>query len=489
MSNRAIRREQLNFAPLNTDKNGCINQPFNDVIIGDMSAWEFLQEAHNLSIEVGGKQAYHYRQDITNKMSGNHHYSNLQSNVHQISSFVVSETLGKALTPALRQDIYDYALIMRDEFAKLGSTTYNLHPNHQNYSQAYRDAYDGLMGIFSDVATLTKTQLNIHINSVHPRLYEGYITGGDETMLKYRCFDTPITAFFNINMAQHIPYGSFQNAPYNNTKPADLSFIAKSFTDVEIKELLESMLEKQPTLYLEIAALHEFALANPQVNSFGQSWTSRNRSEDCYFVQTFDQVSKKNTFVCALMSDVFPKHTPTFAKVKTAWKPQLDKIVADLKIAEPLVSKAEKQREQNEIQTVKNCELAIVKKVNEMLSNGGDEESDALAVICGFAGITGQPMTTNYSVPYHHHGSGQDHTVWLQWNTFRVYEIDLTQIPLTDAQQAIVFARYQERQTELTDNHAHQCASLARQIARQTTKHDTQMATLRESFVAYQALV
>ena len=65
----------------------------------------------------------------------------------------------------------------------------------------------------------------------------------------------------------------------------------------------------------------------------------------------------------------------------------------------------------------------------------------------------------------------------------------MTQIPLNDAQQAIVFARYQERQTELTDNHAAQCAQLARQIARQTTNHDTQMAALRESFVAYQALV
>jgi len=488
MSNRAIRREQLNFAPLHADKHGCINQPLNDVIIADMSAWEFLQQAHNLSIEVGGKQAWNYRQDLTNKMSG-HHLTNLQNTIHRIFTFVMSETIEKALTPALRQDIYDYALIMRDEFAKLGSTGYNLHPNHQNYSQPYRDAYDGIVGILSDVATLTKTRLNIHINSVHYRLYEGYITGGDETMLKYRCFDTPITAFFNINMAQHIPYGSFQNAPYNFTQPADLSFIAKSFTDVEIKELLESMLEKEPSLYLEIAALHEFALANPQVNSFGQSWTSRNRSEDCYFVQTFDQVSKKNTFVCALMSDVFPKHTPTFAEVKTAWKPQLDKIVADLKIAEPLLSKADKQRKQSEILSKENCESAIVKKVNEMLSNGGDEESDALAVICGFAGITGQPMTTNYPVPYHHYGSGQDHTVWLQWNTFSQHEIDLTQIPLTDAQQAIVFTRYQERQNELTNNHAHQCASLARQISRQTTKHDTQMAALRESFVAYQALV
>jgi hypothetical protein len=489
MSNRAIRREQLNFDPLYADKQGCINQPLNDIMIADMSVWEFLQEANNLSIEVGGKQAYHYRQELTNKISGNHHYQNLQSNVHQIGAFIVSETLEKALTPALRQDLYDFALIMRDEFAKLGSTTYNLHPNHQNFSQKYRDAYDGMMGLLSDVATSTKTRLNLHGNTIHPRLYEGYLTGGDEALVKNRCFDTPILSFFNMNITAHIPYGSFQSAPYNKVKPADLSFITKSFTDVEIKEILESMLEKQTTLYLEIAALHEFALANPQVNSFGQSWTSRNRSEDCYFKQTFDQVSKKNTFVCALMSDIFPKHTPNFAEVKTAWKPQLDKIVADLKIAEPLLGKAQTQREQNEAQAIINCQVAIVKKINDMLSNGGDEELDALAVICGFAGITGQSMTTNYPVSYYHQGIGQDHTIWVNWNTFSQYGIDLTQIPLNDAQQAIVFTRYQERQTELTQNHAHQCAQLARQIARQTTNHDTQMAALRESFVAYQALV
>ena len=77
MSNRAIRREQLNFDPLYADKQGCISQPLNDIMIADMSVWEFLQEANNLSIEVGGKQAYHYRQELTNKISGNHHYQNL----------------------------------------------------------------------------------------------------------------------------------------------------------------------------------------------------------------------------------------------------------------------------------------------------------------------------------------------------------------------------------------------------------------------------
>ena len=55
MSNRAIRREQLNFDPLYADKQGCISQPLNDIMIADMSVWEFLQEANNLSIEVGGK--------------------------------------------------------------------------------------------------------------------------------------------------------------------------------------------------------------------------------------------------------------------------------------------------------------------------------------------------------------------------------------------------------------------------------------------------
>ena len=492
MSNRAIRREQLNFAPLNADKNGCIHQPLNDIMVADKTMWEFLQEANLLSVEVGGIQAYKYRENITKTIGSNSaHYNgnNLQGIIHQIGSFLLSETLEKALTPALRQDIYDYALIMRDEFAKLGSTSYNLHPNHQNYSQTYRDAYDGLMDILSNVATWTKTRLNLNINFVQARFYEGYITGGDLEMLKYRCFDTPITTFFNANTGTQIPYGNFRNAPYNQVKTADLSFIADSFTDVEMKALLESMMEKQPNLYLEIAALHEFALANPQVNSFGQSWTSRNRSEDCYFKQTFDQVSKKNTFVCGLMFGIFRKHTPTFAAIKTAWKPQIDKIVADLKIAEPLLKIASGQRLQNEIKTTENLHTAMVKKVKEMLSNGGDEESDALAVICGFAGIPAQAMTTNYPVSYHSVESDSTFTTWLQWNTLQHYEIDLTQIPLTDAQQEIIFARYQERRTELTNNHAERCAQLARQIARQTTQHDTQMAALRESFVAYQALV
>ena len=491
MSNRAIRREQLNFAPLHADKNGCIHQPLNDIMVADMTVWDFLQEAYRLSVEVGGIQAYTYRENITNTIGSNptNPNNNLQGIIHRICAFIVSETLEKALTPAIRQDIYDYALIMRDEFAKLGSTSYNLPPNHQNYSQKYQDAYKTFVDDLSDVATLTKTRLNLHINSIFARFYEGYITGGDEEMLKYRCFDTPTTTFFNVNMGTQIPYGNFQNAPYNQVKTADLSFIADSFTDVEMKALLESMVEKQPNLYLEIAALHEFALANPQVNSFGQSWTSRNRSENCYFKQTFDQVSKKNTFVCALMSDVFPKHTPTFADLKTAWKPQMDKIVADLKIAEPLLKNADSQRLQDEIKTTENLHTATIKKVNDMLSNGGDEESDALAVICGFAGIPAQAMTTNYPISYHSVESDSTFTTWLQWNTLQHYEIDLTQIPLTDAQQEIIFARYQERRTELTNNHAARCAQLARQIARQTTQHDTQMATLRESFVAYQALV
>ena len=65
----------------------------------------------------------------------------------------------------------------------------------------------------------------------------------------------------------------------------------------------------------------------------------------------------------------------------------------------------------------------------------------------------------------------------------------MASITLTDAQQEIINTRYNQRRKELTENHAHRCAQLARQIANETTRHDEAMKSMQEAFIAYRASV
>ena len=305
MSNRAIRNSQLNFDPLNKDKYSFI-EALNANLNDEHTIWTFLQDAQNHDVEVGGIPAYQYRQNVANLTQG-YQYGNLNAVLHHIFNFMATETLEKEFV-SHRSTILDNMKVMRDELKNASNTRWGLDPSHPDYNAAFQGAYDDIWTTLITIGETVANRFNpangYSRNIIQARWYANMFNGETadehfENMVNY-----PATYLFNLNLAYLIPHVSYDSY-YNQTQHIDLDATTTSFTDAEMEAMVSSMKSKNARLHLEIAAMHEFALANPQVASMAQSWTSRNRSDWCYFKQSFSDVSKKNTFSCGLMSHLF----------------------------------------------------------------------------------------------------------------------------------------------------------------------------------------
>ena len=485
MSNRAIRNSQLKFDPLHKDKYAFI-EILNANLNADHTVWTFLQDAQHHDVQVGGIPAHEYQTKVANLTQG-YQYQNLTDILHHIFNFMLTETLEKEFA-SHRSTILNNMKVMRDELKNASNTRWGLDPSHPDYNAKFEKPYQDILTTLNTIGenvSLKFNPANGHSrNIVQSRWYANMFNGATADEQFENMVNHPTTYFFNINLAYLIPYVSYDSY-YNQTQHIDLD-ATTSFTDAEMKAMVSSMKSKNARLHLEIAALHEFALANPQVVSMAQSWTSRHRSDWCFFKQSFDQVSKKNTLSCNLMSDLFGKHTPTFAGLKADWKAMMNQIVDDAKKAESALEKAQQKEAENEAKTATNIREAIVAKINDMLSNGdADEEADALTLISTLAGINSHSLHNRYGVEYYDYNYGQKHTTWIHWNTLTSYEIDMASITLTDAQQGIIATRYNQRRQEMIDGHSHRCAQLARQIANETTRHDENMKSMQEAFIAF----
>ena len=485
MSNRAIRNSQLKFDPLHKDKYAFI-EILNANLNADHTVWTFLQDAQHHDVQVGGIPAHEYQTKVANLTQG-YQYQNLTDILHHIFGFMLTETLEKEFA-SHRSTILDNMKVMRDELKNASNTRWGLDPSHPDYNAKFEKPYQDILTTLNTIGenvSLKFNPANGHArNIVQSRWYANMFNGATADEQFENMVNHPTTYLFNINLAYLIPYVSYDSY-YNQTQHIDLD-ATTSFTDAEMKAMVSSMKSKNARLHLEIAALHEFALANPQVVSMAQSWTSRHRSDWCFFKQPFDQVSKKNTLSCNLMSDLFGKHTPTFAGLKADWKAMMNQIVDDVKKAESPLEKAQQKEAKNEAKTATNIREAIVAKINDMLSNGdADEEADALTLISTLAGINSHSLHNRYGVEYYDYNYGQKHTTWIHWNTLTSYEIDMANITLTDAQQGIIATRYNQRRQEMIDGHSHRCAQLARQIANETTRHDENMKSMQEAFIAF----
>ena len=485
MSNRAIRNSQLNFDPLNKDKYSFI-EALNANLNDEHTIWTFLQDAQNHDVEVGGIPAYEYRQNVANLTQG-HQYGNLTAVLHHIFNFMATETLEKEFV-SHRSTILDNMKVMRDELKNASNTRWGLDPSHPNYNATFQGAYDDiwttLITIGETVANRFNPSNGHSRNIIQARWYANMFNGATADEHFENMVNHPATYFFNINLAYLIPYVSYDSY-YNQTQQFDLD-AATTFTDAEMEAMVSSMKSKNARLHLEIAAMHEFALANPQVVSMAQSWTSRNRSVGCYFKQSFSDVSKKNTLSCGLMSHLFGKHTPTFAGLKADWEAMMKQIADDVKKAEPALEKAQKQMDEDLEKTHENMVKAITEKINDMLTNGNaNDESDALTLIANRAGIQAHHLHQNHLVHYYSLTNQTTLNLYLHGNALTQYDIDLKGIVLTDAQQGIIATRYNERRKELIDGHSHRCAQLARQIANETTRHDQAMKSMQEAYIAF----
>jgi hypothetical protein len=490
MSNRAIRNNQLNFDPMNKDKYEvfqALNTPINNA--HDRSVWEVISDAQRYDVEIGGMKAHEYRskvQTLTNAVS----FDGLHNTLTHLLNVMLMELIDKAMTPNRRAIILDGITRMRNQLVNNPDLRWGYGDNHPNFNQAFADQQQDTFDLLKEVADEVVSKFNGKntYSLVQTRWYHNMFHAATDDAQLEMMANNPCTYFFNINSAYLIPYVSFQS--YNNsTQIVELESML-NLTDDEMEDMVLTLKEKHPRLHLEIASIHEFALANPQVASLAQSWTSRYSHSWCFFKQHYTDISKKNTLSCGLISDLFGKHTPTFAGLKGDWEQKMVEIIDDMKKAEPAMEKAKKIEEENQNKTAENIEKAIKAKLNEMLSNGNDDEqSDALTLIGNLAGIQGHHLSQTHTTTYYSHAHGQDQILYLHWNALLSYEVSMDNIILTDAQQGIIASRYQERRQEMIDAHARTCAQLARQIAHQTINHDEQMKTNHAAFVSYQASV
>ena len=74
---------------------------------------------------------------------------------------------------------------------------------------------------------------------------------------------------------------------------------------------MEYLTDSNPALCLKIASYHQFFQDNPMVSSIGHSWTSKNRSDDCWFKVHASLVAKRNTVVFEPPHFFFGQSTPT----------------------------------------------------------------------------------------------------------------------------------------------------------------------------------
>jgi len=491
MSNRAIRNNQLNFDPMRNDKYAIfegIHKSLNPAT--NMTVWNFIQEATTYGVEIGGVPAYDYRQKVQTLTHGVA-YDGLHNTLTHLFSAMLKELVEQAMnTNNRRATLLDGITKMRDMLAQDANLTWTNYPNHPHHNQAFLDEIEKVQNLLKEVkeGVVSKFKIKQSYSLLETRWYQNmFHAGTDDAQLEVMA-NHSTTYFFNVNTNYIIPYVSYESYS-NSTQFLDLTDVL-NLTDAEMEDMVLWLKENHPRLHLEIASLHEFALANPQVASMAQSWTSRYQTQWCFFKQHYTDITKKNTLSCGLISDLFGKHTPTFAGLRQDWEQKISDIVDDMKNAEPALEKAKKIDEENQNKTAENIDHAIKAKLNEMLSNGNqDDESDALTIIGNLAGLSGHQLSKNHYTSYYCHSYQSDQTIYFNWNTLNQYGIGIDGINLTDAQKGIIATRYQERRKELIDHHAHRCAQLARQIATETTRHDDAMKTMQEAFVSYRALV
>jgi hypothetical protein len=491
MSNRAIRNNQLNFDPMNKDKYAF----FKDIHANlnpakDITVWNFLQEATQHNVEIGGVTAYDYRQKVQTLTQGLI-FDGLHQTMTHLFSVMLTELLEQAMnTNNRRATFLDIMTKMRNMMAQDANLTWMNSPNHPHFNQVFVDEVEKAQNLLNELSEEVVSKFNIQQSSslLQPRWYQNMFHAGTDDAQLEVMVNHPSSYFFNVNTNYIIPYLSYDSYD-NSTRFLALTDLL-NLTDAEMEDMVLRLKENHPRLHLEIASLHEFALANPQVASMAQSWTSRYQASWCFFKQHYTDITKKNTISCGLISDLFGKHTPTYAGLKKDWEQRISDMVDDMKNAEPALEKAKKIEEENQNKTAENIEKAIKAKLNEMLSNGNDDEqSDALTLIGNLAGIQGHHLSQNHTTTYYSHAYGQDQILYLHWNALLQYKVGMDGIVLTDAQKEIIATRYQDRRKELIDSHARRCAQLARQIASETTLHDDALKAMQNSFVSYNALV
>jgi len=480
MSNRAIRADQLTHDSNRTVHEATLWTTYTHT----NCVWNDLQEATQHQIEINGVPASTIQSDVVNLRN------NLQSsgNYFQTMSHVYS-----TLVPYLIKDTISgmpEEAFMREKLIEMRDACV-ANPNNEGYGYQRNDTN----------YTTPMQELSQKMWEIAKGINEGYFNGQNHIIIPNVDYQI-VNAETTDDMIDEILEGELNyrslwriNTHYLLQGGIGRGMVAQypTIPACVMEEFMEYLIEGNLALVVRIAQNHQFFLDNPMAKSIGHSWTSRNRSDDCWFKVDASQVTKNSTVAFTPPSEFFGKHTPNLSDMldKVA---EFKQVVLDyLKAAEPAIKVMVDETEAKEAKTEKSHSIAVVKVIQNLVDDSTTEElgTQILAYVFGIA----TPHIDFSCLPqghityiYHDFIRNQDLTQHLYPQNL-IGVISPSDFTISDAIQTVLYAMYQETLEAQRTNHANRCAQLARQISQQTTRHDAEVKVITDAFTEYQAQV
>jgi len=497
MATRAIRYDQLEFDSNKTAQEVLhwVNYYHNDSVISVP-----LQQACTHQISYGGDSAQDFATKINNMRNQMHYTPNYYQAITQFYGHMMTHLLTQEIdSHGLASFMRDKMIEMRD-YAKAHATK---HPHYGHLvfdhyqNQPYMDMYYELSQEMTKVANALNEKY-----FPNPNTHGGYFNIVT-SQVSYSVVN-PETTDDHIDSWCDMTTGNWGHLWRHNTytlirgghgRETSLHTYPTIPSDI-MEGIMEKIVEEQPILALRIAQHNQMFIDNPHAKSIGHSWTSRNRSDDCWFKVEADQVNKKHTTVFAPPQALFGKHTPALAEMVENISLFKEDVILFLEDSKPLLEK--KMDAQNALRekTVASEVSEMVKVIQGLLDNP-DTVDIGTAILGNMAGISQLPIDTsntalfpNGYIQYTYHDFEQqaDRVAYLYAHNFPE-ALNLSDFNVTDEVQQVLWEAYQENLKTCREYHANRCTQLARQIAQATTRHDAEMKVLTDAFAAYQAQV
>jgi len=496
MAIRAIRHDKIDYKS---------NHTLNDALHwiryrhDDTEIRQPLMEACQYQITHAGDSAQDYQQTINDMNNQLHYTTNYYQGISQVYAHLIPHLINLEMqNHGLDSFMLKKLTEMRD-YAKANATT---HPHYGSVhfdgrsDQTYMDIFHALTQEMTKVADAVNTKYFPSPNQSYGnrgivQVAVNYGIVGVETT------DEHIENWVNIqsgnwghiwrnNSHYFLTGGHGQNNVH--TYPSIPADIMEGFMD--------SLIAKQPMVALMIAKNDQMFIDNPHAKSIGHSWTSRNRSDDCWFKVEADKVNKMNTTVFAPPRTFFGKHTPVFADMVKSMDGMKADILQFLTDIEPVLKHKKDAKQALQDKTDKSAEVALISIVQGLLDDPATVEIGT-AIVGNIAGIATLPIDLsncpqypNGTIQYTYHDFERKEDVITHLYPHYLKDVvPLTALTITDEVQGKLYHAYQKELESHRTHHANRCAQLARQIAQTTTRHDAEVAVITEAFTAYQTQV
>ena len=483
MATRAIRYDQLKTDSARTASEGIMWANYNH---NDTEIWHPLQVAVQHQIENAGETAADIQNNISHirneQYSSSNYYGLMNAVYGHLLPHIIRHEMNQTLQTLMREKLIE----MRD-VAKAKTTTTNPYYDGRSDSD-FTDPMHEMTRAMSEFSreinqkyfSQSNTHIitcNVHTNCVDTNTTDDEIDDMiDITTGEYR-------SMWRIN-TYYLLHGGYQSSMVHQYP---------QIPDDIMETFIENLIENHPAIALRIAQNDQFFQDNPMAQSVGHSWTSRNRSDDCWFKVSHDQVIKNNTVVFAPPRTFFGKFTPSLWDMTNHMESLKEQVINFIKSAEPKINAKVDAANVLTDKTEKSAHKAIIGLVQGLLDDA-DTVDVGTAIVGHMAGIARLPIDAS-SFPngrlqytYHDFTRKQDLTQYIYPQHIKGI-VSLTAFNITDEVQQTLYQSYQENLQQHREIHANQCAQLARQIAQQTTRHDAEMKVITDAFTEYQTQV